>query len=245
MANQHFTPNELKTEEWRDVPGYEGWYQVSNIGRVRGVDRWIVVRGARGGPRLVKGKMMTQRLHRNGYMRVRLCKHNLAESVGVHSLVACAFLGDRPTGYDIHHKDGSRTNNRADNLEYRSRQEHLGGEMHYRTSLTDEDVIEIRRLYESCDLSVKDIADKKGITYGAAQSIINGSNWKHLPITKRLHLRTRGSKNPCAKLTEDQIGEIRNLLKDGFRQTDIAERFGVRQTTISDIALGKRWKHVC
>lgn len=101
-------------EIWKNVVGYEGFYEVSSYGRVRSVDR-VNYR------RHLKGKMLSQAPGgRDGkYKTVQLfdtagkCKHKY-----VHQLVAEAFIGKAPDGFQVNHKDENKSNNCASNLEW-------------------------------------------------------------------------------------------------------------------------------
>ena len=104
-------------EVWRDVIGREGEYQVSNLGRVRSLDRTIVYKNGRLVHR--KGKVLSQG-NSGGYKFVNLGDGN---SKKVHVLVAEAFIGIRPDGLDVCHNDGDKTNNRLSNLRYGTRSE--------------------------------------------------------------------------------------------------------------------------
>jgi hypothetical protein len=98
------------TEIWKDVVGYEGLYQVSNLGRVKSYYQKNGVIGDR--PRLLSGK-----IDKDGYVEVRLCNGGKVTYVRVHRLVGSHFLsGDG--SLQINHKDGNKANNRSDNLEY-------------------------------------------------------------------------------------------------------------------------------
>ncbi len=102
-------------EVWRDIPGYSG-YQVSNLGRVRSLDR--VVKTARG-ERRYKGKMLKPGIASHNYLTVAIGKGN---SMSVHVLVAMAFLGPAPfDGAEVRHLDDVRTNNFDFNLAWGSR----------------------------------------------------------------------------------------------------------------------------
>lgn len=98
-------------EEWRDIDGYEGMYQVSNYGNVRSVDRTIV--RSNGTKQRRKGKLLKQG-NKNGYRFVNLCN---GHSVSVHVIVAQAFIGKRPNNMDVCHINGNRSDNRASNLD--------------------------------------------------------------------------------------------------------------------------------
>jgi hypothetical protein len=111
-------------EKWLDVVGYEGLYQVSNTGRVRSCDR-IVKSAPKVGSRVAKGQDRSLALNGCGYLAVSLWKDGKRLTNRVHTLVAKAFLGVCPNSYDVNHKDGIKTNNCIDNLEYCSRLENI------------------------------------------------------------------------------------------------------------------------
>ena len=106
-------------EEWRPVVGWEGLYEVSSLGRVRGVTR----KDSQG--RTVLGKLKGIAPSGTGYPTVSLWRSGKDTTRTVHSLVAESFLGPRPEGFDVAHRDGTRTNNRVSNLRYLSRSENL------------------------------------------------------------------------------------------------------------------------
>jgi hypothetical protein len=102
-------------EKWKDIPEYAGSYQVSDLGRVRSLDRVVKCKNGREFKR--KGKILKQG-NKNGYKFVNLCYGN---SVSVHTLVAKAFLGERPDKMDVCHINGNKSYNRLSNLEYGTR----------------------------------------------------------------------------------------------------------------------------
>ena len=96
-------------EEWRDIKGYEGFYQVSNLGRVRSLN----CRGHKGCIGI-----LTPRLDGKGYEMVALYKEGKARNTKVHRLVAQAFIPN-PNNYpQVNHKDENKTNNDVKNLEW-------------------------------------------------------------------------------------------------------------------------------
>ena len=102
-------------EIWRDVVGYEGYYEVSSYGNVRGLDRQI---DTKHGGRFVKGKQL--RLHKSidGYVSVDLSANGVAKSQLVHRLVAQAFIPNPNNLPCINHKDEDKHNNYVGNLEW-------------------------------------------------------------------------------------------------------------------------------
>lgn len=103
-------------EIWKDIKGYEGLYQVSNFGNVKRVTNYVLLKN--GDKRLVKGKIMHQRLQNKGYFQVGLCKRGKAKLFSVHRLVATAFIPNPCNLPHINHKDSNRKNNYVENLEW-------------------------------------------------------------------------------------------------------------------------------
>lgn len=104
-------------EIWKDVPGYEGYYQVSNEGRVRSLDRWVIYKNGR--ERFYKGKFFEGSFNNRGYKKLSLSKDGKAEYFFIHQVVAMAFLDHEPNGNTlvIDHINGDKADNRAENLQ--------------------------------------------------------------------------------------------------------------------------------
>lgn len=107
------TLSRLGIEVWKDIPEYEGLYQVSNLGNVRSLDR-LCSRG-----REIKGTVLKPRLSSVGYFNVNLYKCGEFKTKTVHGLVSCAFLNHTPNGVKlvVNHIDINRENNNLYNLE--------------------------------------------------------------------------------------------------------------------------------
>lgn len=101
-------------EIWKDIEGYEGMYQVSNMGRVRALDR---VKPNSGG-QIAKGHILPQSDNGHGYRFVSLWKFNKGRRFYVHRLVASAFIPNPNNFPIINHKDENKSNNRYENLEW-------------------------------------------------------------------------------------------------------------------------------
>ena len=105
-------------EIWKSVKGYDGIYEVSNFGRVKSLDRYIVRND--GITQLRKGKIIAQSLNSDGYCQLKLCKDGNTKTVRVHRIVAEAFIPNPNELSDVNHIDCNRTNNHVDNLEWLS-----------------------------------------------------------------------------------------------------------------------------
>ena len=109
-------------EIFKDIKGYEGHYQVSNLGNVRSVERQVTYPS--GKKWKYKSKHMKTSFH-NGYELLTLSKEGVKSRVSVHRLVATAFLGHEPCGFDVvvDHKDNDSMNNKLNNLQLISQRE--------------------------------------------------------------------------------------------------------------------------
>jgi HNH endonuclease/NUMOD4 motif len=160
-------------EEWRDIPGYEGLYQVSSLGRVRRL------------PRPTYGSNV------NGYKEVYLPDGNICygHSMGtykqgsrafVHRLVAAAFLGfDLKSGLDINHKDGNPKNNEVSNLEVVTRSENIRHahtlpwrSHHHPHKLTKQQYLEIRARYAAGGCTYRGLATEYEVSPGAVRHVL-------------------------------------------------------------------------
>jgi hypothetical protein len=112
-------------EIWKDIEGYEGIYQVSNLGRARSLDRTIIS-GAYNSPMFKKGTILKpQPKGYIGYVGLSLSKDGKRENVYIHRLVAKAFIPNPDNLPEVNHKDENKKNNRADNLEWVTTQENI------------------------------------------------------------------------------------------------------------------------
>lgn len=103
-------------EEWRPVVGYEGVYEVSDLGRVRSVDRWNV--DSRGRKFKRSGRIIAGGKSGAGYPYVVLWRNSREKLAYVHRLVAEAFLPPIQGKLEVNHINGVKTDNRAENLEW-------------------------------------------------------------------------------------------------------------------------------
>lgn len=230
-------------EEWRPVPGYEGVYDVSSLGRVRRLQQYR--------QRTPDG-VLKRYVAPSGYVRVTLSRNDRTCQFGVHQLVAAAFLGPRPDGLMVNHIDGVKTNNEPSNLEYVTSAENnrhafraglnsCGGQDNASAKLTQGTVDAMRRaLVEGASLA--------GVRRQFAQisktellDILRGRVWHTGDATLREQCAAiypmRAAAAQC-KLSAEDVAEIRRLL--GTKpKTQIAKQFGVSDTAIRFIELGR------
>lgn len=120
--------HEISVEEWRPIPGYEGIYEASNLGRVRGLDR-IDAAGRRW-----KGRIRVQSTDAQGRKRVNLSRDGSKKLTQVHRLVMLAFVGAPPEGHEVCHNDGDPANNRLDNLRWDTKRANNLDAVHHGTN---------------------------------------------------------------------------------------------------------------
>ena len=111
MKNENQIINDMESEVWKPVVGYEGLYEVSNIGRVRSINFH----------KSGKAKVMRPSLNTWGYLIVDLRKNNKRHSYAVHRLVALAFIPNPDNLPEINHKNEIKYDNTVDNLEWCTR----------------------------------------------------------------------------------------------------------------------------
>lgn len=106
----------MGTEEiWKDIVGYEGLYQVSNLGRVRSCDKYVSYRW---GERLIKGKMLKPHFRGRGYIQYSLVNKQKQNNFYIHRLVAEAFIPNPDNKPCIDHINTDKTDNRVENLRW-------------------------------------------------------------------------------------------------------------------------------
>lgn len=162
--------------EWRAIPGHEGHYAVSDAGEVMSMN--------------FKGSGLP------GVLRPSFCRGYHTVEIGedkrytVHRLVAAAFIGPRPSGLQINHKNGIKADNRLENLEYCTQSENMKhafatglqsnqGERHSQAKLTEEKVTQIRRLL-GLGFKQAELAELMGVTQSAISRVKNGNRWAHV-----------------------------------------------------------------
>ncbi|RDU21928.1 NUMOD4 domain-containing protein [Anaerosacchariphilus polymeriproducens] len=108
-------------EIWKDIEGYKGSYQVSNIGRIKSLKR--VIMRSDGKEQTIKERILKPLVHTNGYLLVALYDNGKQKNMLIHRLVALTFIDNQENKQEVNHKDGNKTNNHINNLEWNTSSE--------------------------------------------------------------------------------------------------------------------------
>lgn len=166
------------SEEWRPVRGYEGLYEVSNIGRIKSLRNNIVLKQLDSG---------------NGYFKVLFSKCGKVRSFWVHRLVASAFVPNPNDLPVVDHLDGNKRNNNAENLDWCTSGDNsrrawnnglipplpvMYGEQHPNHVLTREKASDIRRLYATGEYTQRQLGSVFGVSQATIKSILKNRTWR-------------------------------------------------------------------
>ena len=177
-------------ELWRPVVGYEGLYEVSDMGRVRSLNRVTRQRTKNGNyvQARYKGKMLKLCVDKKGYRYLCLAKNGRSKNYPVHLLVLEAFVGPREPGKVCRHGSAGNTCNELWNLSFGTYRDNIHdkyrdgtmgiGAKNGRAVLTEEMVLWARR---QTGVSVAEMARQLGVGWTAMNYAVTGKTWKHLP----------------------------------------------------------------
>ncbi len=149
---------------WKPIQGYEGRYEVSNLGEVRSLpSNWART-----------GRILKQQTKKRGYKTITLHGVGKPKTAQVHSIVCTAFQGVRPVGTEVRHMNGISSDNREENLRWGTHQDNandakshgviLCGEALPQAKLTDTDIAEIIRLDRTAVIPRQEIGERYGVT---------------------------------------------------------------------------------
>lgn len=175
-------------ETWKPVNNFEGCYEVSNLGRVRSVERIITYSDGRAYK--YEQRILNQTLNKKrGYFYVKLSKNMKTKNVQVHRVVAETFLQNKNNKNVVNHIDGNKQNNKVSNLEWISSKENSehavkkgltkSGHLSHRARFSKEEVLEMRRKYTS-GVRQTDIAKEYGTDDSTMFAILKLKTYKNI-----------------------------------------------------------------
>lgn len=176
-------------EEWKDVIGWNGFYQISNFGRVKSVERFLPYKTHSGKDATFHIKPIIMRQYESvGYLKVDLYRNAKRKKKFVHIMVAECFLRNPHNKPIINHKKANRKLNLPHEIEWSTFSENLlhaydtgltpRGENHHNSKLTEHGVMEIKKLFNTGYYSHSLLANIFGSTRRNISSIVSGKSWK-------------------------------------------------------------------
>lgn len=185
-----------KLEVWKDIKGYEGLYQVSSTGKVKSFDRIIEQIGKGGLPfkRIYKGKTLGTK-YSNGYFMVTLVKDRKSTPISIHRLVCLSFLPNAESFPQVNHKNGIKTDNRIENLEWctptfnnkhahstgLNKSGYKNGELHKNAKLKNMEVRKIK-MGLACGIATRELASLFSVSVPTISMISKGNSWKTIKL---------------------------------------------------------------
>ena len=178
--------SQLGVEEWLSIPGYEGYYEASNLGRVKSVERVIHRSDGRTTP--VQEAILTPQLNnQTGYQQVILRRNGERSGCRIHSLVALVFIGSKPVDKEVAHNNGNSIDNSLCNIRYATRKENAEDRIRHGTSargsqatnvkLDELNVRAIKRFLSEGNTPQSVIAKRYGVSQSTISYIRSGRNW--------------------------------------------------------------------
>jgi len=174
-------------EIWKDVPSYEGIYQVSNLGRIKSLNRKVW----NGRVYYNSGnKILVLCNDKDGYKGVTFCVNKVRKKIKVHRLVMAVFVGE--SDLEVNHKNGIKSDNRLSNLEYCSRTENqfhacstglskvgwTSRESHPNCKYSKEIILNIVEMRKT--MTPMEISNRTGISSKYISSICTGRKWSSI-----------------------------------------------------------------
>ena len=187
----------MLVETWKDIPEFRGSYQVSDIGRVRSLDRVVTYKD--GSMRKLKGRLLKTYLNTSGYEKVTLYNDNIDTTKTVHRLVLETFKPHvNMNDLEVNHIDGNKLNNHLTNLEWVTARDNIlhaydtglidnRGERSPNAKLTNADVLEILQRLDTGELH-RDIALDFSVNKSCISKINIGTTWRSV---REEHERTK------------------------------------------------------
>ncbi len=232
-------------EIWKDIEGYEALYKVSNLGRVKSLDRIDSIGRHR------KGKILKPSFSQ-GYPYINLRIKSKTQPYRIHHLVATAFIPNPEHKPEVNHIDGNKRNNCVDNLEWVTHSENMHhasitnlfnmpkGESHWRALLTNEEIKSIRKEYIYCgkEHNMRFLAKKYGVSRNTIGYIVNNKTYTDSSYGEELSKKAKPKFRPNAKLTPEQVIEIRRThipWDKEYGGKALAKKYGVSYSAIRDL----------
>lgn len=179
-----------KQEIWKDIPGYENFYQANPRGFIKSISKYLRIKN---GFRRTKELIIANTDNGEGYLICSLSKNKVRKSILLHRLIALTFIPNPLNLPEVNHKDGNKFNNDIDNLEWCTRQENIDhswskkltnciGESHHNSKLNNISVKEIREKYASGKYSYSQLGLEYNTNMYNIRNVVKRLTWNHIGL---------------------------------------------------------------
>lgn len=233
----------------KDVVECGDFYEISNLGNIRSIDRKV---NSRNCLRTVKGTVLKPNTNKDGYRFIIVSMNGSYKRYLMHRLVALAFIDNPENKPVVNHIDGNKSNNTLvfddtlqvwkGNLEWATKKENTRhavatgllvgkkGEENPNSRFSDETAIEIFNKYKTNKYSLQELADEYNSSLAVLSSIVAGKSRKHLNLG--VHKRDMSFKSI---ITDSLVKKVKELFDKGYSKRKIERETGVSRTTVTNI----------
>lgn len=235
----------MDKEIWKDIPGFEGYYQASNMGRVKSLDRYVNYKNC--GFALRKGKILSPKISNKGYLETTLMKEGKSYYKRIHRLIAETFLPN-PNNYScINHINENKTDNKIENLEWCTSKQNIEMYHESRTIVYQYTVDgKLVKIWNSMVKAAKSVnGNKDGIYHCCVGHLSNGKLkktylgyiWSYIPLSKS-ELQKRSCDERLVEVLQLDLNG--NTLHSYSSAVEAAKAVGCNPSAISMACSGLR-----
>ena len=188
--NQNLDIKDLEREIWKPIKEYEKLYEVSNLGRIKSLEHFVI--GKKHSLRKIGNKIRKLSSDKRGYPSITLIKNNKYHKERVHRVVAKTFIPNYKNLREVNHKNGIKTDNKIENLEWVTSQQNIQhalkngllhwnkGSLNHNSKLNENQIKEIRQKYDTNQFTQQNLAELFNVDQTSISLIILRKYWKHV-----------------------------------------------------------------
>ena len=211
----------MEYEVWKPVPHYEGYYEISNTGRLRSVDKEVASKA--GSKQFRKGMDITPGIRERGYKCWTFYKNGIGKTIDIHRLVAEAFIPNPENKPQVNHKDGNKLNNNVSNLEWVTNQENIKHAVQHKLhdvpsgtanklSVLTADIVRDARKRRAKGERVSDLAKEYGVCRETLNRAVTGTTYRDITDVKPVRIYLNRKPDKYTDIDVAQMGILRSNL---------------------------------